>query len=260
MLRALAVGALFVTITPLLVALQSLLALLRLPGQFCISQNYYRFLCMLLRVRIRIAGTPLRNRPVLWVANHVSWLDIVVLGALAPVVFVAKREVADWPLIGLTARAQRTIFVDRTARHRTAGANAEIAARIAENHPVVLFAEGTSSDGNRVLPFRSGLLGALNDALTKIDSARAVFVQPVSICYPQQWGMPLGRPQRPLVAWYGDLDFIPHLREFMRRGVVDAAVNFGDPVAYDAASDRKRVARQCEDTIRRLTVRAQRGS
>ncbi len=258
MIRPLFVGGLFVVLTPLLVLVQRILAALHLPGHFVISQNYYRFLCALLRVNVGSTGVMAQDRPLLLVANHISWLDIIVLGALAPVVFVAKREVADWPLIGFTARAQRTIFVDRDARHRTAATNVEIAARLARGTPVVLFAEGTSSDGNRVLPFRSGLLGALKQALTQSGAAQVV-VQPLSICYTRQQGLPMGRQHRPLVAWYGDLEFIPHLKEFIRRGAVDAVVGFGDPIACDAATDRKQLARRIEAVVRSLTARSLRG-
>jgi 1-acyl-sn-glycerol-3-phosphate acyltransferase len=169
--RLVFVAAVFIVMTPVLVALQRLLQALRLPGQFFISRHYYGLLCALLRLRVRVVGAQAGAKAVLVVADHVSWLGIPLLGAAAPAVFVAKREVADWPLIGFTAKAQRTIFVDRTARARTAAANREIAARIVEGHPFVLFAEGTSSDGNRVLRFRSGLLGAAGEALAQLQPA-----------------------------------------------------------------------------------------
>ena len=113
---------------------------------------------------MRVVGEPVRGRAVLFVSNHVSWADIVVIGSIAPVAFVAKREVADWPLVGITARMQRTVFVDRARRHQTGDAIGEIVERLAAGTSVVLFAEGTSSDGNRVLPFRSALVGAVKEA------------------------------------------------------------------------------------------------
>ena len=103
----------------------------------------------------------MRGRAVLFVSNHVSWADILVIGSIAPVAFVAKREVASWPLVGITAKLQHTVFVDRARRHQTGDTVAEIVNRIGSGVSVVLFAEGTSSDGNRVLPFRSALLGAV---------------------------------------------------------------------------------------------------
>jgi len=90
---------------------------------------------------------------------------LIVVSALVPVVFVAKSEVAGWPLFGWLAKLQRTIFINRQARHQTGAATREIAGRLLGGDAVVLFAEGTSSDGGRVLPFRSSLVGAVHHAL-----------------------------------------------------------------------------------------------
>ncbi|HET7384230.1 MAG TPA: lysophospholipid acyltransferase family protein [Pseudolabrys sp.] len=197
MARALFIAAFFFTMTPLLISLQWLLDKLNLPGWGFIASNYYRVLCSLLHIRVHVNGEPVRGRAVLFVSNHVSWTDILVIGSIAPVAFVAKREVAEWPLVGITAKAQRSVFVDRTRRNRTGDTVGEIVKRLGDGVSVVLFAEGTSSDGNRVLPFRSALLGAVGD----IDS---ILIQPMSICYTGQHGIPMGRQHRPLVAWYGD--------------------------------------------------------
>ena len=105
--------------TPLLISVQWLLGKLDLPGWGFIASNYYRVLCSLLRIRMRVNGEPVRDRAVFFVSNHVSWADILVIGSIAPVAFVAKREVRDWPLVGITAKLQRTVFVDRTRRHQT---------------------------------------------------------------------------------------------------------------------------------------------
>src|SRR6478736_4518985 len=150
MARALFIAAFFFTVTPILISVQWLLDALKLPGRGFIASNYYRVLRSLLRIRVQVNGTPVRGRAALLVSNHISWVDIVVIGSIAPVAFVA-----------ITAEMQRTIFVDRARRHQTADAVAEIVKRIESGVSVVLFAEGTSSDGNRVLPFRTALLGAV---------------------------------------------------------------------------------------------------
>jgi 1-acyl-sn-glycerol-3-phosphate acyltransferase len=192
------------------------------------------------------------------VSNHVSWADIVVLGAVAPMVFVAKRDVAGWPLIGAAARVQKVVFVDRERRQQTGNTVNEMAQRLSEGHPVVLFAEGTSSDGNRVLPFRTALIGAA--AAARDDAAiTTLALQPLSICYPGLGGLPMGRAQRPRVAWYGDLDFLPHLKDFIRRNDVDAVVSFGPPVTVAADHDRKTTARTLETAVRQMTVGTLRG-
>ncbi|MCK9914143.1 1-acyl-sn-glycerol-3-phosphate acyltransferase [Microbacteriaceae bacterium K1510] len=260
MMRGLFIAAFFFTMTPLLISVQWVLGKLDLPGWGFIASNYYAVLCALLRIRVRIVGTPVRDRAVLFVSNHVSWSDIVVIGSIAPVAFVAKREVASWPLVGITAKIQRTVFVDRTRRHQTGDAVSQIVQRLSSGTSVVLFAEGTSSDGNRVLPFRSALLGSVEDAAAAHQAgADAILIQPISITYTGQQGMPMSRSQRPLVAWYGDLDFMPHIKRFIGQGVVDAVVSYGTPVPADGTLDRKAMTRKLYDDVRRLMVSALRG-
>jgi 1-acyl-sn-glycerol-3-phosphate acyltransferase len=256
MLRALFIAAFFFTMTPLLISLQWLLNKLKLPGWGVIAVAYYRILCALLRIRVRVVGEPVRERAVLFVSNHVSWVDILVIGSVEPVAFVAKSEVRKWPLVGATARLQRSVFVDRTRRHQAADAVAEIVKRLAGGTSVVLFAEGTSSDGNRVLPFRSALVGAVKEAGAR---GNGILIQPMSICYTGLHGIPMGRQHRPLVAWYGDLDFMPHIRAFIERGAVDAVVSYGEPVVADATADRKAMAKSLEGAVRRITAATLRG-
>jgi lyso-ornithine lipid O-acyltransferase len=206
---------------------------------------------------VRVVGVPVRDRAVLFVSNHVSWADIVVIGSLAPIAFVAKTEVGSWPLVGATARIQRTVFVDRSRRQQTGDAIAEIVARLASGTSVVLFAEGTSSDGNRVLPFRSALIGAVKEAGSRAESG--ILIQPMSICYTGLNGIPMGRQHRPTVAWYGDLDFMPHIKAFIERGAVDAVVSYGEPVAADGTADRKAMTRSLEGAVRTITSMTLRG-
>jgi 1-acyl-sn-glycerol-3-phosphate acyltransferase len=257
MLRALLIAAFFFTMTPLLIALQWLLNKLGLPGWGVIAAGYYRLLCALLRIRVRVVGDPVRDRAVLFVSNHVSWADILVIGSLAPVAFVSKSEVANWPLVGAAAKLQRTVFVDRGRRQQTGDAIAEMVQRLAGGTPVVLFAEGTSSDGNRVLPFRSALVGAVREAGARAESG--ILIQPMSICYTGQYGIPMGRLHRPLVAWYGDLDFVPHFKNFIARGAVDAVVSYGDPITADGITDRKTMAKTLEGAVRKITSATLRG-
>jgi 1-acyl-sn-glycerol-3-phosphate acyltransferase len=149
------------------------------------------------------------------------------------------------------------VFVDRTRRHQTGNAVAEIVKRIESGVSVVLFAEGTSSDGNRVLPFRTALLGAVEG--TAGNGGDNILIQPMSIGYTGQQGIPMGRQHRPLVAWYGDLDFMPHIRAFIEQGAVDALVTYGEPMPADRDTDRKAMTKRLEGTVRRLLSAALRG-
>ncbi len=252
MFRMAYVLAWFFTVTPTLMATLWTLEKLRLPGRRVLFPRYYRALTRLLRVRIHVAGTPSQGRPTLILSNHVSWLDILVLSTICPIAFIAKKEVGGWPIVGKTAKLQHTIFVDRARRHQTAEVNSEIALRLAEGDPVVLFAEGTSNDGNRVLPFFSALVGAV----AKVEGGHEVLLQPVSIAYTHIQGIPMGRQHRPLTAWYGDMDFGPHFKEFLQRGAVDVTVTFAPPVTFDGGSNRKMMTESIETTVRTLTASA----
>src|ERR1035437_3873232 len=162
MIRIILIALAVVILTLVLLPFRLIGLAFELRLQRTIPHWYHRVLCALIGVRIRRRSTA---SPTLILSNHVSWLDICVITALAPVVFVAKSEVAGWPVFGWLAKLQRTIFINRQARHQTGAATREIAGRLLGGDAVVLFAEGTSSDGIRVLPFRSSLVGAVHHAL-----------------------------------------------------------------------------------------------
>jgi len=210
---------------------------------------YHRRVARLLGIRVTVEGAPAADRPLLLVANHVSWTDITVLGSVLPLSFIAKAEVASWPLFGTLARLQRTVFVDRTRRTATAATAKEVAERLSSGDAMVLFAEGTTGDGNRVLPFRSPLLGAAREAA---GGDGRVLVQPVAIGYLRRNGLVLHRREKPDIAWYGDMDLGPHLAGIAAGGPIDVAVRFGDPIPFGPGADRKQVTRMAEAEVRRM--------
>ena len=262
MLRLIAVFVVFALVTLPLMPIQWVAVVLKRPMRRRIPVLYHRFVCRLLGIRVRLTGAAIDTRPLLIVANHSSWLDISIITSLAPVVFVAKAEIARWPFFGLLAKLQRSIFVERDRRHKTGAVTSQIAQRLAEGDPVLLFGEGTAGDGNRVLPFRTALIGAAGAALAAdiADGGAKVWIQPMSIAYVSQQGIPLGRHLRPRAAWYGKMGLVPHIGGIVRTGAVDVAVTFGEPVPYDATTDRKELARTLEASIRSLTVAALRGA
>ena len=257
--RLIFVVAAFALVTLSLMPVQWLAIALNSPLCRRIPVFYHRFLCRLLDIRVNVTGAPVAARPLLIVANHASWLDISIITAQAPVIFVAKSEIARWPFFGLLAKLQRTVFVERDRRHKTSEVNAVIAQRLAEGDPVLLFGEGTAGDGNRVLPFRTALIGAARDAITAAGGAQQIWIQPLSLAYVSQQGIPLGRHLRPRAAWYGKMKLVPHIGGIVRRGAVDVSVTWGEPVAYSGETDRKALARALESAIRRHTIAALRG-
>lgn len=212
---------------------------------------WHRFVLWLLGIRVNVHGSLARDRPLLIAANHVSWTDIMVLGSIADVHFIAKSEMAGWPLIGLLAKYQRTVFVDRERRRKSGEQANEIGTRIARGDPMVLFAEGTTGDGNRILPFKSTLFGAAKMALSN-GAAERVVIQPVAIAYTRLHGLPMGRQHRVHAAWIGDSDLVPHIAALLREGAMDVEVHFGAPIEFTSDSRRKAVAGAAENAVRRM--------
>jgi 1-acyl-sn-glycerol-3-phosphate acyltransferase len=260
MIRIISIALGFLALTLVLLPFQLIGIAFDLRLQRTIPHLYHRVLCALIGVRIREVGRRSAASPALILSNHVSWLDICVISALAPVVFVAKSEVAGWPVFGWLAKLQRTIFINRQARHQTGAATREIAGRLLGGDAVVLFAEGTSSDGIRVLPFRSSLVGAVHHALGNGTHHTHVTVQPMSLAYVGFGGVPMGRGLRERVAWYGDADLIPHLLHVLSSGAVDVTVSWGEATAYDMSADRKAITRDAEKSVRRMTAAALRAA
>jgi lyso-ornithine lipid O-acyltransferase len=256
MIRVILIALAFIVLTLVLMPFQLIGLAFGLRLQRTIPHLYHRILCALIGVRIREIGQRSAASPALILSNHVSWLDICVVAALTPVVFVAKSEVARWPVFGWLAKLQRTIFINRQARHQTGAATREIASRLLGGDAVVLFAEGTSSDGTRVLPFRSALVGAVHRTLGDGAQHTHVTVQPMSLAYVGFSGVPMGRALRERVAWYGDVNLMPHLLRLLSSGAVDVTVSWGEAVAYDISADRKAIARDSEISVRRMTVAA----
>ena len=227
-----------------LMPVQALGLVLRRRWTTALPRFYHRCCCRILGLRVRVEGAPLPQRPALFVVNHISYIDITVLGSLLAASFVAKSEVAGWPLFGWLAKLQRSVFVDRrvgsTARQRAA-----LGARLQAGDALILFAEGTSSDGNRVLPFKSALFGAADNSA----DGPAVPVQPVSLAYTRLDGMPIGRCYRPFVAWYGTMPMAPHLWRMLGLGAVEAVVEFHPPTAFADCGSRKALAEYCHARI-----------
>jgi 1-acyl-sn-glycerol-3-phosphate acyltransferase len=212
-----------------------------------------------LGLRMIVKGEIARTAPVLVVSNHVSWLDIVVLGGLVPLSFVAKSEVAGWPIIGMLARLQRSIFVDRTRRTMTADIARSIGHRLVAGDTIVLFGEGTTGDGNRVLPFRPALLASVREAMSASGAGgSSILVQPLSIVYSGLDGLPLGRADRPSVAWYGDMSLGSHLLRLLSIGPVDVTLRFGEPFEV-THGDRKALAKRLGEEVRLMAAETANG-
>ena len=207
---------------------------------------YHAVVCRILRVRVETCGRIATQRPVLFVCNHISWIDITVLAKLLPASFVAKHEVAGWPFFGLLAKLQRSVFIERRAR-RTADHRDVKTVRLERGDNLILFPEGTSSDGIHVLPFKSAFFSLAERQV----NGRPLTVQPVSIAFARLNNLPVGRRTMPVYAWVGDEDLAPHLWNFLKAGPSTVVVELHPPVTIDQFASRKELALHCRDVIRR---------
>lgn len=239
LMRVFAYCALTVSLMPL----QAVFLLLRSPFAERFPPIYHRLVCHVLGIVIERQGTMSLARPTLFVANHTSYLDIEILGASIPGSFVSKADVDGWPLFGWLARLQRTIFIDRQRRSIRRQRDA-LNARLRAGDRLILFPEGTSGDGQRLLPFKSALFSAVMEA-----AGRDITVQPVSVAYLRLDGMPLGRSYRPLFAWYGDMTLGSHLWAMLGLGRLGVRVTFHPAVSAAAFASRKALAEHCAAVI-----------
>jgi 1-acyl-sn-glycerol-3-phosphate acyltransferase len=211
---------------------------------------YHRQVCKIVGIRLDVDGEVAATQGVLLISNHVSWLDITVLSAVAPVSFVAKQEVASWPFVSWLAKLQRSVFVDRTRRSEVGDKANEILNRLAEGDHIVLFAEGTSSDGNSVIPFKTALFAAAKPPGGAPMGAQ-VSAQTLALTYTKIYGLPLCRRGRYMIAWYGDMNLASHAWQLLGFGPIDASIRIGPPVPLDQFPDRKALARYAEDKVRK---------
>lgn len=241
--------------TPLLAAYQVVALRTGLLDERPAPRRWHWLVTKLLGFRIRVVGELATERPLLIASNHVSWTDIMVLGSLADVHFISKSELGGWPIIGKLSKLQRTVFVEREARRKSGQQASEIAGRLADGDPMVLFAEGSTSDGNLMLPFKTTLFAAAQMTL-EANGGDAIAIQPVAIVYTRLQGMPMGRFHRQHAAWIGDRVLLPHIKELLSEGAVDLEVHFGEPVEFRAGSNRKDVAREVEGRVRDMMAAA----
>lgn len=231
---------------------------LRLPGWHILPRFFHRLGVIFLGLKITVVGRPVQGQPTLIVSNHISWTDIIVIGSVADVTFVAKSEVAKWFFVGLMASLQRTVYVDRNKRHDAKRTTREMAKRMAAGEAVLLFAEGQSDIGTHVLPFRSALVGAAQHAMMAAG-ARKVMIQPLTIAYTRLQGLPVGRTDRSLIAWIKGKSVGQNIREILTGGVKEVTVAFGEPRPLVEGEDRKALTREAEVEVRRMLVALNRG-
>jgi 1-acyl-sn-glycerol-3-phosphate acyltransferase len=227
------------------VALPVQAVLLAVPGaaKARFPQLYWHLMCRCIGLSVRMVGEPAHRtadgRPIVYVSNHSSWLDILVLGSSLQACFIAKEDVTRWPVIASIARLGRSVFV-RRRRSSTGRERDDMRRRLAEGDNLILFPEGTTSDGSRVLPFRSAFLSIAELPVTA--DGKPPLVQPVSVVYDRLAGLPTGRANRPLFAWYGDMDISSHFWRLSKHCGMRATVVLHGVIDPLACPSRKALA------------------
>jgi lyso-ornithine lipid O-acyltransferase len=214
---------------------------------------FHKLGCIFLGIRVKTIGEPLHNRPTLLLSNHISWTDIIAIGSVADVTFVAKTGVRNTFFVGFMASLQRTLFVDYNRRQDAKRTSKEMAQRLAANGAVLLFAEGHRDLGTHVQPFRSALVGAAQAAMEE-GGATDVAIQPVTIAYTHLQGLPVSRNERSGISGMNARGLRAVVVNLLISGMKDVTIAFGAPIPLGPDSDRKIVTKLAENQVRRMLV------
>jgi 1-acyl-sn-glycerol-3-phosphate acyltransferase len=199
---------------------------------------FHRGCSWIFSMRCHVKGKLSEHKPTLFLVNHISYLDIFILGSVLPGFFIAKSEVAGWPILGWLAKVQNTLFFERKSR------KVQQQLKVMSDHfdqkgNLILFPEGTSTEGEHVEPFKSSLLQSIEGADTK------VLIQPVTISYTHYKSKPMDRFTRDHYAWYSTMPFASHFFSALGLAKSDVEVILHDPVTLDQFETRKDCAHYC---------------
>jgi len=214
---------------------------LKVTGYENIVHHFHAGCRYILGLNVEYVGQPHSQPSTLYVSNHISYLDVFVLGSIKAY-FIAKSEVASWPILGRYARFQNTLFFERKAGRAREQLNI-MKGHLQESKSLTLFPEGTSTDGAHVEPFKSSLFEAAN------ISSQEVAIQPVTIAYTHYNGQKMDQSMRDHYAWYADMPFLSHFLDVLKLKKVDVKVQF-HPVCYLEQFDtRKACADHCQTVV-----------
>lgn len=213
-----------------------------------IVRAIFKMLVALLGFKLRVYGRPVDDRPCLYVSNHLSYLDIPILGSLLKASFVSRADVAGWPLFGYYGKLQRTVWIDRKPELAVEHAK-ELRRRIEAGDRILVFPEGTSTDGLHLLPFKSTLFEVAQPVKNADGTETQVTVQPMSLIVTEMGNLPIGRFQRPLYSWYGDMTFEHHFWDVLQLAGFTLEVQFHAPVTMAQFGHRKKLAAHCEKVV-----------
>lgn len=217
-----------------------LLRSLRLPIYRELPHYFHRGVCLILGIDVVFSGEETNAKPVLYVSNHISYIDIFVLGGIRAY-YIAKSEVANWPVLGHLARFQNTLFFERNAG-KAKDQLKTMQSHLTSGNNLILFPEGTSTNGTYVKEFKSSLFEAANVA----ENAPRIAIQPITVTYTRYAGEKMDQATLDHYAWYATMPFGPHFKSLFSLKKVEVKVHF-HPVCYlDDFDTRKQCAQHCQ--------------
>lgn len=232
---------LWIVVVPILFMLAQLL---RVPGYEKLVPLFHAGTCRILGITTTVSGLMTQAKPALYVSNHVSYIDIFVLGQI-PAFFIAKSEVSSWPVFGKLAEFQNTLFIERNPRKAKAQLET-LKTYLEQGKSLTFFPEGTSTDGVHVEPFKSTLFESANIR----DGFQAVAIQPVTIVYTHHAGQKIdNQAVRDHYAWYAKMPFLGHFLGLMPLKKVGVKVHYHDVCYLEDFATRKECADYCQRLV-----------
>lgn len=235
-----------------LVALVHLwISILRLPNRWKIvsriNRNFTLLLRLILNIKVTVSGDEgqLERGGYVIIANHVSYVDGMVLGSIFPIVFVSKREVKSWPIVGQWNLLCGTVFINRQNKEQVRELIPEMIRKLKQEANLLLFPEGTSTDGERMLPFQTVPLEA--------PLRNRSIIVPATIAYKSIDNRPVGPANRDLVYWHGDMGFLSHFWHLLGLRGVEVLVTIQPRIECfryrDNSAGRKKLAEDCYERV-----------
>ncbi len=206
---------------------------------------FYRMIQIITGININFDPTKInkKNTGVLYIANHVSWFDIICLGTLLNARFIAKKEVSKMGIFGFLAKLSNTFFIDNSNKNKIIEYNNLIQKKLQEGENFIIFPEGTTTDGNGIIDFKSSMLECAFDDNNQIN------IQPISICYSKLNNIPMGIYLRRNIAWVGDTSMVGAMANFLTSGRITVDVIFHEIMNTNNFENRKELAAYCETQI-----------
>ena len=229
----------FLLLTLALLPFQFIIVFFIKKYTYVIPYFYHKICRRIFGIKIKTFGKVSINFPILLFSKHASYLATIILGSLFKTPFVAKKEISKWPLFGILAKLQNTIFIDRRISSLKNQEN-KIIEHLNKKKNLVIFPEGTSSDGNRVLPFKSSLFNIFEKNLNA-----KISIQTITIVYKKINGIPMNRIERKNITWHSNMDFIPNILDVLKKLSIEVEVIFDKEFLPKKEYDRKKIALYC---------------